>query len=123
LILADSLRHAILYKVFFKGDKKMKKLSISIILMIMLSSCASLTGRTAGELIDDQSISNEIHLKIVQDPDIHYFHINVDTFRGNVTLTGVAPSKEAEQRLVEIIKMIRGVKSVTSSLSIDETLR
>ena len=101
----------------------MKKYFFAIMLMAMLSSCASLTGRTAGELIDDQSISNEIHLQIIKDSEVHYLHVNVDTFRGNVTLTGVVPSKEAEQRLIEIIKSIRGVKTVESNLVIDENSR
>lgn len=101
----------------------MKKLLSLIILTALLASCATIYGRTAGELVDDQSISNEIHYRILQDPDTHYFKISVEVFRGNVSLTGTVPEKAVEDRLVETIKNIRGVKSVTSNLIIDERSR
>jgi hyperosmotically inducible protein len=101
----------------------MKRLFCLTILTFMLVSCATVTGRTAGELIDDQTIANEIHIKILQDPDAHYFKVSIETFRGNVSLTGTVPEKAVEERLIDSIKNIRGVKSVMSNIVVDEKSR
>jgi len=91
-----------------------------ILLASISGGCASITGRTTGETIDDSSITTEINLKIIGDPELKYLKINVDTFRGNVTLTGTVKSKQAEQRLIDLSKSVRGVKSVVTNLIIEK---
>jgi osmotically-inducible protein OsmY len=49
---------------------------------MLFSGCASLTGRTAGEIIDDSVITTEINAKIVKDPELSYFKINVNSTNG-----------------------------------------
>ncbi len=99
----------------------MKKIIIltTILALFILTSCAPLTGRTAGEHIDDATITSIINAKIIEDPDLGYFKINVDTVRGNVMLSGFVISKKAEERLIETIRGIKGVRSVTSHLKIE----
>jgi len=87
---------------------------------MLFSGCASLTGRTAGEIIDDSVITTEINAKIVKDPELSYFKINVNSTNGNVVLTGYVPSREAEDRLIRLAKEVRGVKLVRSELQIQE---
>lgn len=98
----------------------MKAFLISLFLLSALTGCASLTGRTAGEIIDDSSITTAINVEIIKSPELKYLKINVDTFKGHVTLTGVVPSKSAEQKLIEIASGVRGVKSVKSNLIIEK---
>jgi len=97
----------------------MKRLLTLILLLAFACSCASMTGRTAGEIVDDSSITTAINVKIIEEPELKYLKINVDTFRGHVTLTGTAPSAQAEQRLIELASGVRGVKSVKSNLIIE----
>ena len=51
----------------------MKKVVLLTVLMVfgltLFSGCASMTGRTAGEYIDDASITTEANAIIVKDPD------------------------------------------------------
>ncbi len=98
----------------------MKKILIIFFLFIMLIGCASVTGRTAGEIVDDSSITSAINLEIIKSPELKYLKINVDSFRGHVTLTGAVPNKNAELKLLEIAKGVRGVKSVKSNLMIEK---
>lgn len=101
----------------------MKKTMLLILMFLSLSlvlGCASVTGRTAGEYMDDSTILTEINAKIVKDPDLSFLKINVDVVKGSVTLTGLVPSKDAEQRLIDLSKAIKGVKSVTSNLQVEE---
>ncbi len=102
----------------------MKHIVLLTVLMIfgvtLFSGCASMTGETAGEKIDDATITTQINAMIVKDPDAQFLKINVDTTQGNVVLTGFVNSKEAEERIVSKVKQIRGVKSVKSLLKVEE---
>jgi osmotically-inducible protein OsmY len=87
--------------------------------LALFSGCASLTGRTAGEYIDDSSITTEANAIIVKDPDAHYLKIDVSSTNGNVVLDGFIHDKKAEERIVAKIRQIKGVKSVQSNLKVE----
>lgn len=88
--------------------------------LALFSGCASMTGETAGENIDDNTITAEANAVIVKDPQAHYLKIDVETTQGNVVLTGFVNSEETAERLVKKIKEIRGVKSVKNLLKVGE---
>ena len=88
--------------------------------LALFSGCATMTGRTAGEYIDDASITTEANAIIVQDPDARYLKIDVSSTNGNVVLAGFIHDKKAEERIVAKIGQIRGVKSVKSNLKVEE---
>ncbi len=88
--------------------------------LTLFSGCASLTGETAGENIDDNAITTEANAIIIKDPQAHYLKIDVTTTRGDVVLTGFVNSRETGERLVEKIRAIKGVKSVRNLLKIEE---
>jgi osmotically-inducible protein OsmY len=88
--------------------------------LALLPSCASMTGETAGQNIDDSTIHTQVTAIIVKDPDTHYFKIDVAVTQGDVVLTGFVNSRETGNRLVEKIHEVKGVKSVKSLLKIEE---
>ena len=102
----------------------MKKVIFMAVLMVfglaLFSGCASLTGRTTGEYIDDSSITTEANSIIVKDPEAHYWKIDVSSTQGNVVLHGFIHDKKAEERIVAKIRQIKGVKSVKSNLKVEE---
>jgi osmotically-inducible protein OsmY len=81
-----------------------------------LVDCSRVTGRTAGQSIDDATITGEIKGKFIKDPQLESLKIDVDSYEGNVTLAGEVPNKQAEQRAIQIAKQTGGVKSVKSNL-------
>ena len=102
----------------------MKKVIFMAVLMFfglaLFSGCASMTGRTAGEYVDDASITTEVNSVIVKDDDAKYLKIDVTTTQGNVVLQGFVNSKATEERLMTKIRQIKGVKSVKSNLKVEE---
>ena len=102
----------------------MKKVVLLTVLMVvglaLFSGCASMTGRTAGEHIDDASITTQANAIIVKDQDAHFLKIDVTTTNGNVVLAGYIHDRSAEGRIVAKIRQIRGVKSVQSDLKVEE---
>lgn len=102
----------------------MKKYILFSVLMVfglaLFSGCASMTGKTAGENIDDASITTEANAIIVKDPAAKFLKIDVTTTNGNVGLSGFIRDKAAEERIVTKIRQIKGVKSVNSDLKVEE---
>lgn len=102
----------------------MKKVILFSVLMVfglaLFSGCASIKGETTGEYIDDSTIHTKANAIVVEDPDAHYFKIDVTVTQGDVVLTGFVNSRETEKRIESKIREIRGVKSVKSHLKIEE---
>jgi len=113
------------YDCTSKGRRReMKKVIFMAVLMVfgltLFSGCASMTGRTTGEYIDDSSITTEANSIIVKDPDARYWKIDVSSTNGNVVLAGYIHDRKAEDRIVAKIREIKGVKSVKSNLRIEK---
>ena len=101
-----------------------RKIVLLAVLMVfglaLISGCASMTGETAGENIDDSTMHTKATAIVVKDPDAHYFKIDVSVTKGDVVLIGFVNSRETEDRLVEKIRQIKGVKSVKSLLKMEK---
>jgi osmotically-inducible protein OsmY len=102
----------------------MKKVILFAVLMIfslvLYSACtSSMKGETAGEYIDDSTMHTQATAIVVKDPDARYFKIDVTVTQGDIVLTGFVNSRETEERVVEKIRQIKGVKSVKSLLKIE----
>jgi hyperosmotically inducible protein len=97
-------------------------------LMISLALAASFgcattrnqsTNRTAGQVVDDATITTNANAAIVGDEDASFFKIAVTTRKGDVVLRGTVNTAQTETRLVARIERMRGVNSVRSELRIE----
>ena len=100
-------------------SRKVVLLAVFMVFGLALFSGVAMAGETAGEYIDDSTITTQVNLEIVKDPDAHYLKIDVTTAQGDVVLTGFVNSRETEERLVVKTRQIKGVKSVKSFLKVD----
>ncbi len=102
--------------------KKMKKkwgmiLLLSALIAITVS-CRTPAGRTPGEVVDDSSITTKVKAKIFEDGIMKGMAISVDTFEGQVTLTGAVDTPQQRERAGELAKSVYGVKKVNNLLNI-----
>lgn len=88
--------------------------------LALFSGCASMTGKTAGETIDDATIVTQANSIIVKDQDAKFLKIDVSSTDGNVVLVGFIHDRSAEDRIVAKIRQLKGVKSVQSNLKVEE---
>ena len=94
----------------------MRFISASV-LVTLLASCAMFSGReTAGEYVDDGTITSIIKANILDDPSLKVLQINVETMQGVVQLSGFVDSTRSEANAVGISRHVRGVKSVKDDL-------
>ena len=89
-------------------------LTVMLLAPLLLAGC----GKTVGETIDDATITTRVKTTLLNDPDVGGLRIDVDTFKGVVTLSGRVKSKEEETRAVALARKIGGVSDVKSTLSI-----
>ena len=94
----------------------MNRILALLLAVIVSASCA----KTVGSTIDDASITTRVKTAFVSEATIGIQKIDVDTFKGVVTLSGRVPTKEMEQKAIEIAKTIKGVVDVKSTLAIGQ---
>ena len=90
-------------------------LAVVLIAPLLLAAC----GKTVGETIDDATITTRVKTAYINDPVVGALRIDVDTFKGVVTLSGQVKSKEEEQKAIQLARGIRGVTEVKSTLQIE----
>jgi osmotically-inducible protein OsmY len=86
-----------------------------MIALPLLSAC----GKTVGETIDDATITTRVKTAFINDPVVGAARIDVDTFKGVVTLSGRVKSKDEEAKAVAIARSVKGVSQVKSTLQIE----
>lgn len=97
----------------------MYRLVLIGILGIFLTACQSMTGKTAGQNIDDATMSASVQGKLTSDKASNFTRINVDTDRGVVTLNGVVQTVEDKSRAEDLARKVDGVTKVNNNLQIE----
>jgi osmotically-inducible protein OsmY len=94
-----------------------RQLVIVLFLTALLAGCAGTkTRESTGEYVDNSVITAKVKAAILEDPMLKMFQINVETFKGEVQLSGFVDSAEASARAVEITRKVKGVTSVKNSM-------
>jgi osmotically-inducible protein OsmY len=83
----------------------------------VVTGCAGTATQTStGEKIDDTMITSKVKAKFVEDPAVSALNIAVETFRGNVQLSGFANNATEMARAAELARHVDGVKSVKNDI-------
>ena len=75
-------------------------LVVALLAPLLLAAC----GKTVGETIDDATITTRIKTALLNDPQIAGMRIDVDTFKGVVSLSGSVKTKEEVAKAVAIAR-------------------
>jgi osmotically-inducible protein OsmY len=99
----------------------MKKLSSWKSLTLALVLTAPLTvacGKTVGETIDDTTITTRVKTAMLNDPQVGGMKIDVDTFKGVVTLSGRVKNQSEHDQAVALARKTSGVVEVKDALQV-----
>ena len=92
---------------------------VSLMLIVTLMACASTSKReSTGQYIDNSVITTKVKSLLASDDFLKSFQISVETYKGEVQLSGFVNSDQASTRAVELTNSVDGVKSVKNSLLI-----
>ena len=90
-------------------------------LLLALLVAAPLTigcGKTVGETIDDATITTRVKTAMLNDKDVGGLRIDVDTFKGVVTLSGRVANQAEKDQALAIARRTNGVVEVKDALQV-----
>ena len=93
-------------------------ISAALALFLSVVGCASMTGQTAGQYVDDSTITASVKAKLVADKAANFTRIDVDTTNRVVELNGVVESTEQKVRAEQLAMEVSGVRRVDNNLQI-----
>ena len=100
----------------------MRRLRLSATMLLVLALVAPLLltacGKSVGETVDDATITARVKTALLNDPLTGGLRIDVDTFKGVVTLSGGVKSAAERDKAVDIARKTPGVVDVKSTLQI-----
>jgi osmotically-inducible protein OsmY len=85
-----------------------------VIVVMMTAAC----GKTVGETIDDTSITTRVKTAMLNDPAVGGLRIDVDTFKGVVTLSGRVKSQSEKDQAIALARTVDGVTEVKDALQV-----
>ncbi|HYM88986.1 MAG TPA: BON domain-containing protein [Nitrospiraceae bacterium] len=85
---------------------------------MILTACQSMTGKTAGQTIDDATVTTSVLAKLTSDKASNFSRIDVDTNRSVVTLNGVVRTVDEKSRAEDLARQVAGVTKVNNNLQI-----
>jgi hyperosmotically inducible protein len=91
---------------------------LCMLLVFGAGACSTPAGRSPGEVIDDGTITTKVKAKLLADSVLQGLAISVDTFKGEVTLTGAVNTPEQRTLAEKIATETSGVKKVHNLLKI-----
>lgn len=94
--------------------------SILLAALLVVSGCTSMTGQTAGQYVDDTTITTEVKAKLVGEKAANFTRIDVDTTNQVVSLNGIVESADQKAKAEQIARQVSGVKSVKNNLQIQK---
>src|SRR4029453_17526490 len=93
--------------------------SIGVAALLVLAGCASTkTQQAPGEYVDDATVTTKVKAALVADSKAEAHHIDVETFRGVVQLSGFVESDAERAAAVADAKKVSGVKEVRDNLQV-----
>ena len=90
---------------------------VAFILIATFVACASTSKQEGtGEYVDNSVITTKVKSLLAADDFLKSFQISVETFQGAVQLSGFVNSQKAVDKAGEIVRSVKGVKSLKNNL-------
>jgi hyperosmotically inducible periplasmic protein len=102
----------------------MKKAFIPVVLFVFMalipgSALTTFAGRSVGVAVDDAAITTKVKYELAEDVKFSTLKtVQVDTNRGEVTLTGKVHSKQEKKYAGVLARKVKGVSKVHNMLSV-----
>jgi hyperosmotically inducible periplasmic protein len=100
--------------------RALKTLAMVLVLVAAVSGCRATTGRSAGQNVDDASITASVKSKLVADKVSNLTRIDVDTNNGTVYLNGTVETSEQKTKAEQLAWQAKGVKAVVNNLQVQK---
>lgn len=83
----------------------------------IVAGCAGTQTRAStGQQIDDATITAKVKSQLLADPQVSGLQVNVETFKGQVQLSGYVNSPDERAKAEQIARQVTGVRTVANDL-------
>ena len=89
-----------------------------LVALSLLTGCQSMTGKSAGQNIDDAGITASVKSKLVAEKASNLTRVDVDTTNGTVYLNGTVEDPTTKARAEQLAWQAKGVKAVVNNLQV-----
>jgi osmotically-inducible protein OsmY len=98
--------------------QKLGCLRTTMLAMLLAAPLVAGCGKTIGETIDDTTITTRVKTAMLNDPGVGGTNIDVDTYKGVVTLSGRVKSQAEHDQALALARRVDGVTEVKDALQI-----
>ena len=97
---------------------------VAVVAMASMAACtATRTTRSAGETLDDATVTAKVKTALARDPATSAYKIEVESYRGDVQLNGFVETADMKSSATRVAKSVGGVKKVSNNLQVGEGTR
>lgn len=94
----------------------LKTLFASILVLAMVACAPTETKQGTGEYIDDALITSKVKAALAADPEVKATEVQVETFKGDVQLSGFVSSPDSVKKAVDLARKVEGVRGVKNDI-------
>ncbi len=98
--------------------RKLGYLKTTLLAALVAAPLVAGCGKTIGETIDDTTITTRVKTAMLNDPNVSGGTIDVDTYKGVVTLSGRVKSQGEHDQAMALARKADGVTEVKDALQI-----
>jgi hyperosmotically inducible protein len=92
----------------------------AVLFVVSLAGCQAMTGKTAGQNVDDATLTARVKTKLVSEKAANLTRINVDTNDGIVYLNGSVQNAQQKAKAEDLARQTDGVKKVINNLQVSQ---
>ena len=92
--------------------------SLLVVAALALTGCSNMQNKSAGEVVDDAVLTAKVKASLYNDPNVKGSEIQVETYKGEVQLSGFVADPSDAQKAVAIARGVQGVNSVKNDIRV-----
>jgi hyperosmotically inducible protein len=99
--------------------KSLYKAVAALALIGSVAACDAISGKeTAGQYVDDATITTRVRTAFAQDPVVKAREVGVETLRSEVQLSGFVRTNDEAVRAAQIAQNTPGVRAVRNNIQV-----
>jgi hyperosmotically inducible protein len=92
---------------------------VAAVAMVSMAACSpTRTTRSAGETLDDATVTAKVKTALARDPATSAYRIEVESYRGEVQLNGFVETADMKSSATRVAKSVNGVQKVSNNLQV-----
>ena len=98
--------------------RALKKFTAMVAFLLLIAGCQAMTGATAGENIDDGTLTTYVKTALAGERVNTLTRVGVETNNGIVVLTGEVETAAEKSRAGTVASQVKGVRQVINNLQV-----